>query len=52
MWAQWRARLDLPAGELRIEVRAVDGQGNPQDETARGQFPDGATGLHGLVVRG
>jgi DMSO/TMAO reductase YedYZ molybdopterin-dependent catalytic subunit len=52
MWVQWRARLELPPGELRVEARAVDGQGLAQDETVRGQFPNGATGLHGLVVRG
>jgi DMSO/TMAO reductase YedYZ molybdopterin-dependent catalytic subunit len=52
MWVQWRVNLDLPSGEARVEARAVDGRGVPQDETARGQFPNGATGLHGVVLRG
>ena len=67
MWVQWRARLPLAGGETVgtvdgkaggevdgeaiVETRAVDGMGSPQDETARGQFPNGATGLHGLTVR-
>lgn len=51
MWVQWRARLPLSSGESNIEARAVDGAGVPQDETARGQFPTGATGLHRLTVR-
>ncbi|MCC7367494.1 MAG: molybdopterin-dependent oxidoreductase [Chloroflexi bacterium] len=51
MWVQWRARLDAPTGRTaRVEVRAIDGAGVPQDEAARGQFPNGATGLHGLSV--
>lgn len=52
MWVQWRATLDAPAGrEIRVEVRAIDGNGAAQDETQRGQFPSGASGLHGLTVR-
>jgi DMSO/TMAO reductase YedYZ molybdopterin-dependent catalytic subunit len=52
MWVQWRARVALPPGESRVEARAIDGAGAAQDETARGQFPNGATGLHGLAVPG
>ncbi len=52
MWVQWRAELDLPPGEARVEARAIDGRGVPQDVTPRGQYPIGAAGLHGLVVRG
>ncbi len=51
MWVQWRAPLDLPLGrEVLVEARAFDGTGQSQDEAARGQFPGGATGLHGLTV--
>lgn len=50
-WVQWRARLPLAGGEVRVEARASDGRGQPQDEARRGQFPSGATGLHGLTVR-
>ena len=52
MWVQWRALIDVPAGrEARVEARAIDGTGAAQDQTPRGQFPDGASGLHGLTVR-
>lgn len=52
MWVQWRAPLDVQTGrEVRVEARAVDGAGVPQDESVRGQYPVGATGLHGLTVR-
>ena len=51
MWVQWRTRLPLTSGPATIEARAIDARGAPQDETARGQFPSGATGLHGLTVR-
>ena len=32
--------------EINVYVRAVNGQGEPQIETFRGQVPHGATGLH------
>lgn len=51
MWVQWRARLDLPTGDVRVEARAIDGRGVPQDELPRAQFPNAATGLHGLAIR-
>jgi DMSO/TMAO reductase YedYZ molybdopterin-dependent catalytic subunit len=52
MWVQWRAQLAAVAREARIEARMVDGDGRAQEETAQGQFPAGATGLHGLTRRG
>jgi len=53
MWVQWRAPLELTSeGGSRVEARAIDGRGMAQDETPRGQFPNGATGLHGLPLRG
>jgi hypothetical protein len=51
MWVQWRAHLPAANGEVRVEARAVDVRGVPQDATERGQFPAGASGLHGLTVR-
>ncbi|MGE3914004.1 MAG: hypothetical protein AB7K36_31960, partial [Chloroflexota bacterium] len=52
MWVQWRAALDVPAGrQVRVEARAIDATGTPQDDTVRGQFPSGASGLHGLTVQ-
>jgi lycopene cyclase domain-containing protein len=50
-WVQWRARLPLPGeGGGRVEARAFDGRGWPQVLAPSPSFPDGATGLHGLVV--
>jgi len=51
MWVQWRARLPSASGEVRVEARAIDGDGVGQDEMTRGQYPIGATGIHGLTVR-
>ena len=52
MWVQWRAPLALTSEHgSRVEARAIDGRGAAQDETPRGQFPNGATGLHGLSLR-
>jgi DMSO/TMAO reductase YedYZ molybdopterin-dependent catalytic subunit len=48
-WTQWRA--ELPPDTRTVTVRAVDGTGDPQPEAARGQFPDGAQGLHRVTVR-
>lgn len=50
-WVQWRGWLN-PAGpgSLRIEARAFDAAGQPQDEPARDPFPDGASGLHAVQL--
>jgi DMSO/TMAO reductase YedYZ molybdopterin-dependent catalytic subunit len=46
MWVQWRALLPPRAEALLVEARMIDGSGRPQEEAVRGQFPNGATGLH------
>ncbi len=48
-WVQWRAEIPVPPGG-RVEARAVDGEGNPQDERQAGPYPNGATGLHSVEV--
>ena len=49
-WRQWRWEWDAPVGEHVIEVRATDGTGAPQTSEFVPPFPDGATGLHQIVV--
>jgi DMSO/TMAO reductase YedYZ molybdopterin-dependent catalytic subunit len=49
-WVQWRMETST-AGELRITVRAVDGERQPQIEAPQPQKPDGATGLHEWRIR-
>jgi DMSO/TMAO reductase YedYZ molybdopterin-dependent catalytic subunit len=48
-WVQWR--LNAPIRAHTAVARAVDRAGAPQAVEERGQFPDGAQGLHRLTVR-
>jgi DMSO/TMAO reductase YedYZ molybdopterin-dependent catalytic subunit len=45
-WRQWVYRWDAPVGHHIVRVRATDRQGQLQDQTVQGSFPDGATGWH------
>lgn len=47
-WSLWRYAWTptQAADEVRVFVRAVDGEGTPQIEEYRDQVPHGATGLH------
>ena len=47
-WSLWRYEWTptQPAEEVRVFVRAVDGEGTPQIEQFRDQVPHGSTGLH------
>lgn len=49
-WVQWRARPILGVGERVLTVRAIDGSGTAQSSDRRPPRPDGATGLHQVVV--
>lgn len=49
-WVLWRFDMPFSEGRHRIEVRSVDGEGEPQIETVRGTRPSGATGIHGRNV--
>lgn len=49
-WVQWWLAWDAPAGEHRIRVRAVDGDGRTQTAAIAEPAPDGATGLHAIQV--
>ena len=45
-WVQWRASLDVAAGEHTLAVRATDGTGATQPEERTSPPPDGARGWH------
>lgn len=52
-WRQWRFDWDTSdagPGRHTLEVRATDGDGEPQDEARRSVFPDGATGFHTIEI--
>ncbi len=50
-WRQWFHRWSAAPGAHRIAVRAVAGNGEPQTAARAEPFPDGASGLHELLVR-
>ena len=45
-WVQWHLPWHATNGDHVIRVRAIDNDGNVQDETPRSVAPDGATGFH------
>ena len=45
-WVQWRAEVDVDAGDHVVRVRATDLDGLVQTSVERDVLPDGATGLH------
>ncbi|MEU8891988.1 molybdopterin-dependent oxidoreductase [Streptomyces sp. NPDC048442] len=49
-WRQWRWPWRATAGSHTLEVRATDREGDTQTERRVGTVPDGATGLHSVVV--
>jgi hypothetical protein len=50
-WVQWAMPWTVRgSGPVTLQVRAVDRQGQVQDEKRRGVFPSGATGWHSIVV--
>lgn len=50
-WVIWRYDWPFQAGDHRVYVRCVDGDDVPQIETARGERPSGATGIHRRTFR-
>ncbi|MCR1785161.1 molybdopterin-dependent oxidoreductase [Nocardioides carbamazepini] len=50
-WRQWFHRWLAEPGSHRIAVRAVAGNGEPQTAVRAEPFPNGASGLHELLVR-
>jgi DMSO/TMAO reductase YedYZ molybdopterin-dependent catalytic subunit len=49
-WRQWRASIDLDAGDHTLAVRATDADGLVQTEAEAPPAPDGATGWHTVQV--
>ena len=50
-WVVWNyQRPDMPVGKSMISVRAVDTAGTVQTSTITRPQPNGATGLHSIVV--
>jgi DMSO/TMAO reductase YedYZ molybdopterin-dependent catalytic subunit len=49
-WRQWFYRWDATNGSHRIAARAVSGDGEEQTAARAEPFPDGASGLHELIV--
>ncbi len=51
VWARWAFDWTPEAGrQSSVKVRATDGKGQKQIETAHEPFPDGATGYHSLTI--
>jgi DMSO/TMAO reductase YedYZ molybdopterin-dependent catalytic subunit len=50
-WRQWFHRWSATPGAHRIAVRATAGDGEVQTATRAEPFPDGASGLHELLVQ-
>ena len=49
-WVQWRASVDLTAGEHTVSVRAMDGTSYTQTADRVPPRPDGATGHHTIRI--
>ena len=50
-WVQWRAVLDVAAGNHRLAVRATDGNGDRQIPERTPPAPSGARGYHQIAFR-
>ncbi|WP_418057334.1 molybdopterin-dependent oxidoreductase [Pimelobacter simplex] len=50
-WRQWFYRWKADGGSHRIAARARSGDGEPQTAVRAEPFPDGASGLHELIVQ-
>ncbi len=50
-WRQWSYVFDEPPGEYTVEVRAIDGDGDPQPEEPASVAPNGAQGYHRIGIR-
>ena len=50
-WRQWFHKAELDSGSHRIACRAVAGNGEAQVAVRAEPFPNGASGLHELIVK-
>lgn len=49
-WRQWLWSWDAAPGSHELQVRVIDQDGRPQDETPASPAPNGASGLHTISV--
>ncbi|MGH3878620.1 MAG: molybdopterin-dependent oxidoreductase [Actinophytocola sp.] len=49
-WRMWRVRLELPAGDHELAVRATDRTGETQTDRYTPTAPNGATGWHSISI--
>lgn len=49
-WVQWKTDWDAPPGIHRIDVRAIDKNGDVQPIGPKDVAPDGAEGYHAILV--
>ncbi|MFZ2013782.1 MAG: molybdopterin-dependent oxidoreductase [Nocardioides sp.] len=49
-WVQWRASLDVPSGDHRVRVRAVNDDGEVQTPVRADPAPNGASGWHTISI--
>jgi DMSO/TMAO reductase YedYZ molybdopterin-dependent catalytic subunit len=50
-WRQWYLPWDATRGQHNIAARVVDGDGDVQTDVRAEPFPEGASGIHTLIVR-
>jgi hypothetical protein len=50
LWRQWVWEWDAPVGSHTLQVRATDGDGEPQLERRTAPFPNGSTGWQSVLV--
>lgn len=50
-WVQWKAVVDVAAGDHTVKVRAIDRTGMHQTGEVQDVLPDGATGWHTIEFR-
>jgi sulfite oxidase len=49
-WLQWSFAWNATKGNHRIEVRAIDNNGQVQTSALADPAPNGSTGLHTIAV--
>jgi DMSO/TMAO reductase YedYZ molybdopterin-dependent catalytic subunit len=50
-WRQWYFKWDATKGQHNIAARVVDGDGDVQTDVRAEPFPEGASGIHTLIIR-
>ena len=50
-WRQWFFKWDAAKGQHNVAARVVDGDGDLQTDVRAEPFPEGASGIHTLILR-